>query len=678
MISPKATSSPVWRWPGVPLLFAGIFSWGMPWISPAENSKFPAAISQKAIELGFAPYIQWPADLDPERFYPVSKVRPGMKGVGKTVFEGIHTEEFQFVVLGVMHNFFADSDVVWIRLDSPRLREIGVVAGMSGSPVYIDGKMMGAIAYGYSFLREPIAGITPIEQMIRVLSVTTDQPHPPETGAIASNWEDARNAFQRDRLPETLRITPDSAREMGLPGAEAIPAEGMLLEPLGCPITISSSSPFVREQAHKLLSPAGLRLYFGGGRNGVGAASAASGASTLDRAERSNREIYPEKPPLVDGAALGVSLMRGALDISGIGTVTLVHGDRLVAFGHPMFGEGAVDVPMSSAVIFGIMPSIARPFKIGEPYEEIGSVRQDRMPAIGGVLNYKTPMMPMRVDLHVPAMGESRVFEYEILPDRYFGPILAFIGWLEAVSSADAMGGPVLVESRLRIHIGGGRVLERKELLSGDFYPVFLAAYPLINYLGNLFNNPYQRVRVEKIEIEATLRQRTDLAVVTEARLDRNAYRPGETANLRVWIQRWLGEISEITLPIAIPADLEEGSYSLTLLDGPGRERFEYQLRPYLARPLNLSQMIDGMEVAYPSNALYVTLSRPETGLALRGQAMPGLPDSVLSAMRDSVPSHQSVALSTRLLLEIRRQFPYEIGGTRSMRLQVDRRAGVR
>lgn len=677
MIAPQTTPSPALRLPGVPLLLAVLLALAVFGISPAESTSAPAAISPKAIELGFAPYIQWPADLDPERFYPVSKVRPGMKGVGKTVFEGIHTEEFQFVVLGVMHNFFADSDVVWVRLESPRLREIGVVAGMSGSPVYIDGKMLGAVAYGYSFLREPIAGITPIEQMIRVLAVTNDEPHPPETGAIASNWEDARNAFQRNRLPETLRITPDSARELGLPGMEAFPAEGMLIEPLACPLTISSSSPFVREQAQKLLSPAGMRLFFGGARHAAAPATS-SGASTLDRATRANREIYPEKPPIVDGAALGVTLMRGALDISGIGTVTLVHGNRLVAFGHPMFGEGAVDVPMTSAVMFGIMPSIARPFKIGEPYEEIGSVRQDRSPAIGGSMNFKTPMMPMRIDLHVPAMGESRVFEYEILPDRYFGPILAFIGWLEAVSSADAMGGPVTLESRLRIHVGGGRVLERKELLSGDFYPLFLAAYPLINYIGDLFNNPYQRVRVEKIEIEATLRQRTDLGVVMDARLDRNAYRPGETANLRVWIQRWLGETSEITIPVAIPAELEEGSYSLALLDGPGREQFEYQLRPYLARPLNLNQMIDGMEVAYPSNALYLVLSRPESGLALRGQSMPGLPDSVLSAMRDSMPAHQSVPLSTRLLLETRQQLPYEIGGSRSMRLQVDRRAGVR
>jgi len=650
----------------VPAIFAGA---GMALClsgSVAGAAPSVSANAAKAAALGFRDYVHWPEDVDPAQFFPVSKVRPGMRGVGRTVFEGAKIEEFEFEVLGVAHNFYPESDLVWVRVETPRLQNIGVVAGMSGSPVYLDGKMLGAVAYGYSFTREPIAGITPIEEMIRVLDVTDDKPHPPRSGAVATTWAEARSVMERWKEERSFLLRPADARSLGLPGADSIPVEGAPIEPLGMTLQISSTNPIVLGQANRMLSSYGLRVVSGAGLS--------SGLPSVRRVEDANREIYPEKPQVADGAALGVTLMQGSLTLSGVGTITYVHGDRLVAFGHPMFGDGEVDYPMATAIIFGIMPSIMRPFKIGEAFEEVGSIRQDRIPAIGGQLGYVTPKLPMIVRVKAPDMQEDRVFSYEVVPDKSFAPYYAMMAWTESVASADRPGGPMTLESTIRVHLTRGRTLERTDFLSGESLPVAIAGYQLADYLGNLMNNPFETVKVDRIEIGATIRQRLDLGIVVDSRLDRDAYRPGETARLRFWLQRWHGDVTPIDMFIQIPPDLEDGEYELRLLDGSARESLEYQLHPEWQKPLNVDQLIDGLQVGYPSNQLYLVLTRSISGMTLSGQQLPELPGSVQSAMKLTAPRYQTLPLNTRLVREVRKSFPYEVGGTRSHTLRVDRR----
>jgi hypothetical protein len=439
-------------------------------------------------------------------------------------------------------------------------------------------------------------------------------------------------------------------------------------------LQISSANPVVVNLANRYLSPYGFDVISMGGA-GTSSGIGAGVAGAKRRVKDANQEIYPEPPQVADGAALGVMLMQGDLILSGTGTITFVHGDRLVAFGHPMFAGGAVDYPMSTAVIFGILPSIMRPFKLGEVFEEIGSVRQDRLPAIGGQMGYVTPKMPMAVRIHAPDMKEgTREFHYEIVPDPYYGPYFAMVGWSEAVMSADRGGGPMTVDSFLRVRLADGRSLERRDFLSGDSMPVLATGYPLQEYIGNLLNNPYQTVKIESIEIDATIRQRLDLGVILDAELDRDVYRPGETASLRVWVQRWKKEIEDLSVPIPIPTDLDEGMYQVQLLDGAGRERLEYQLHPYLLQPLNIDDLIDSMQFSYPSNGLYAVLLREGDGMSLGSNSLPDLPGSVASAMALSAPGFKTQPLSIELLGETTRFFSYEMGGRRSFPLVVSRK----
>jgi len=243
---------------------------------------------------------------------------------------------------------------------------------------------------------------------------------------------------------------------------------------------------------------------------------------------------------------------------------------------------------------------------------------------------------------------------------------------MDAIEANDRSSGPVTLESKLDIHLAGGRVISRRDFYSGDSTPVLIAGSRLLYHLGTLINNPFAPVKVERIEMQGRLRQRTDLAILINAELARPSYRPGETARIRLWVQQWQGGISELSIPFEVPRDLDDGSYSLQINDGSSRERMEYQRRPYLNQPMTLDQLIDRFQVAYPTNALYLTLMRPTQGLAVGDQPMPDLPGSVFGAMSQSARAHTTMPIQTVLIREIHKEFPYEIGGGRSLTLNVD------
>lgn len=672
----------------------------------AAQAAAPDDKRQRALAEGFSPLTPFPAEVDPSEFYPVSKVRPGMRGKGRTVFTGTKLDEFEFVVLGVNHNATAaGSDLIWVRLVTPKLKDIGVVAGMSGSPVYIEGRMLGAVAYGFGLSKEPIAGITPIEQMLRVYDLTNADPHPAGAGTTTTNWNDMRRAMLGGDPGENtafvpglvgggptsqrFRVTREAARTLGLPGADAVPAEGLDLEPLATPLMLSTSNPQVLRLAEQFFGRRGFTIASTPGRGPavpVASAGASAGAhpgvptvegdtaAIGDRVLKSQERMYPEKPSLVDGSAIAVTLMNGDLDMSAIGTVTLARGNRLVAFGHPMFGDGAVDMPMANAYMFDVMPSIARPFKLGEAHEIYGAVRQDRLPAIGGQIGVATPMFPMTVKVSAPEIGAERTFRYRVLPDRGYAPMLAAIGFLDAFGSVDRLGGYQTLETLTRVELANGRVLERADFRSAEGMATMATAMPLYDIVGELLNNQFSTMQIRSVSVEATIRQKLELLHLTHATADRPAYRPGETVRILIHTEHWRSEPKQIPAEFKLPDDLRDGTYRLRVCDGTVRMRIEGELRPWLGRPHNLDQLIDSLEISHPSNRVYLSLLDAQAGMAINGTPLPDLPDSVASALNSTTPSYQKTSLSARLIREQFLSLPSEIMGNGMISIRVDRK----
>jgi hypothetical protein len=388
----------------------------------------------------------------------VDEIRPGMKGYGKTVFKNNQIERFDVEIIGVLRNVFPKGDIILARLSGGPLRDMGVIAGMSGSPIYIDDRLIGAVAYGWSFSKEPITGITPIKEMLQVYDLTSSEPlHADEVSP--GTQAQATGSGERSALaPFRIQVSPEQLGQLDAP-LSSEPIASLTLEPLSTPLFVTSRHPSVLRELKQLFAPYNLTPILSG---------SASGSASI-------HDDIPVEP----GAALGVQLVAGDLDISAIGTVTYKKGNKLVAFGHPMFLSGNVDIPMASAYIYSILPSYYFPFKFGEVVRQVGSVRQDRWTAIGGILGHEAPMVPVSVKVHLPDQKQSKVFSYRVWEDRSFGPRLTVISLYESLLSTDKFQGDSAATINYTISLDDGRSITKSDFVSSDMGVPFSAAIPL-------------------------------------------------------------------------------------------------------------------------------------------------------------------------------------------------------
>ena len=296
--------------------------------------------------------------LQASHFMAVEELHRGMRGVGRTVFQGVQIDTFAVEILGVVQGGLgARQDLILARLSGGPVRVTGLIRGMSGSPVYVEGRLIGAVAYGWSFSKDPVCGITPIHQMLAIMERELAPGH------------------QRGGATTRIELDPAAAalvRQSGSPGEWTGP---IALEPLGTPVWISGMSPAASSVLREILLPLGLHMV-----------EAPGGQALVDAGT------------LEPGASLGVQLISGDMSATGIGTLTYVDGQHLLGFGHPLMLLGTTDMPMTSAYIHDILPSQALSFKIGAASLPIGAIRQDRALGIVGIMGQIPSMLPVRVD----------------------------------------------------------------------------------------------------------------------------------------------------------------------------------------------------------------------------------------------------------------------------------------
>jgi hypothetical protein len=325
---------------------------------------------------------------------PLSAIQPKMKGYGLTVFEGTRPERFDVEVIDVLRRFMPKQDLILIKTHHPRLDVAKVVAGMSGSPIYIDGKMIGAYAYGWTFAREAIAGVTPIENMIADI----DRPIPSEIYGWSLGLRGATSSRRESRPSASLdgesqRRSSGSAERYNLvahaesvASNRAVPRDGQTPRPVSTPLLLGGMSPLGTQIAEKLLGPLGFEPMQAGGDGG-------SLRSNPGKSAGASSARYE------DGSAIGVQLVRGDSSAMGLGTVTRVEGDRLVAFGHPMMQAGATVLPTAMAKVLWFLASEQRSFKIGMPIEPLGALVADRQASIVVSHSASAPVIPVHLEI---------------------------------------------------------------------------------------------------------------------------------------------------------------------------------------------------------------------------------------------------------------------------------------
>ena len=517
---------------------------------------------------------------------PLSEVKPGMVGEARTVFQGTVPEAFKVRVVSILRNFLPKQDVILVRAEDPRLEASGIAAGMSGSPVYVEGKLMGAIAYGWSFAKEPLAGVTPIESMLAEHE-RADRP-PPD--------------------PYQAQSLEPAAQEPARPGPAEAPT--LRLQPVAIPLSVTGASDASLAYLGDELQPFGLHPVRAGGAGEKVAAGT------------------PSPKALIPGAAVGVALMQGDMTTTAMGTLTYTDGKQVLAFGHPMMGIGAVNLPMVLGEIHAIIPSLASSLKMSSPIGEIGTITDDSKSGIVGTIGGHAGTVPVLVK--VTSKGVSKPpFKVAIARHRRLTPMLATMAVSTALGEAVLDVTDMVADVTTRLSVRGFAPIElRDQIFSNDsLAPRVLAMSHGMRALGDLLANPFAPAVVEKIEVDARVEFRADSAEIVALSAPGDRVRAGARLPLRVTLRPYAGAELTQTLDVDVPQALAGRTVKIEVAGGA-------QVKPEVPRAEDLRGFIENLRAYYPASSTVVSLTTRDDGAALRGRLIRNLPASALDTLK--------------------------------------------
>lgn len=584
---------------------------------------------------------------------PLADVRPGMQGVGRTVFEGARVDEFGVRILGVLENAVGPrQSLILARLEGGPLAETGVIAGMSGSPVFVDGKLIGAVAYSFPFGKAPIAGITPIGDMIEAAAsaaprAASSRLRPTDAGALAAPLDRAAVAAALRRpVPAVRSLDPGAFRGEPLPPG----LSGAALRPLALPLVFSGFEPDTFDWARGIFSAMGFAPVMGGG-----------GANAPGPV-----------PDLAPGAAVGVSLVEGDLDLSVTGTVTDIDQGRVYAFGHPFYNLGPTRFPLKRAWVYSVFPSLQVSWKIATTLDAVGTMDQDRATAISGLLGDAPRMIPVEVRLRSPRTGE-RTFRFRIVDDELFTPVLGYVSLLSVLQGHERAFGAATLRIDARLVLDGGREVRLHDVVASS-QPAQQAAAVLAGPLALLVGNDFEKVTLERVEVSTDAVETLETATLLRAWVDRPLpLRPGTVAPVKVQLRTHRGEIVTETLNVAIPTGAPAGSYTLLVADAATMDAVEQRemRQGFVAR--DMDHLLRTLNRLRSGNRIYARLTRPVGGAVVDGEYLPALPGSVLSVLTSADQGASVVPLPASPVWAGDLATERVVSGSRQITLSVER-----
>ncbi len=585
---------------------------------------------------------------------PIGEINPGMIGIGHTVFDGTRVEEFRVRILGVIENVMAPQrNLILARLEGGPLAETGVIAGMSGSPVYVDGRLIGAVAYALgSFSKEPIAGITPIEEMTDATALGGPRPAAARVDVQFPLTQDTLIAAFRKAL-NWNRPFASRAADVQLVGVDSIPGLGgreigPMLRPIATPLVMAGFEPELQATLGAAFQDQGFVP------SGGGAAATRPGEMPFDG-------------PLKPGDAVGVNFVSGDLLLGGTGTVTHIDGDRVYAFGHPMYNLGPTEFPMTRAYVYTVLPSLFSSTKLSTTGEVIGTILQDRATAIAGRLGAGPTLIPVTISLETER-GAARTFKFDVVRDQLFTPLMTFSALANTLISYERQFGTATYEVEGRLAIGGHDPITFANLFTGEGASNGAASY-VIAPLTALMNNELEKVDVESLDLTFRSAEEPRTATIERAWIDDPRPRAGRTVPLKVLLRTYRGAYLLRTIPIDSPANAR-GTPTVMATAGrrptPAETRetrtTQWRTVPQLVRTLNRTRRND---------TLYVRLLSSEPGAVVNGEPLPALPPSVMAVLEADRSTGSFSPLGTATLGEWELPTAHVISGVRTLTIPV-------
>jgi hypothetical protein len=584
----------------------------------------------------------------------VKDIRPGMVGIGHTVFDGTHVEEFKANILGVLENVIGPRrNLILAKLEGGPLANTGVIAGMSGSPVYVDGKLIGAVSYALgSFSKEPIAGITPIAEMTDSTAQGNIRPPGARVKVEFPLTREGLSAAFRKALTwnRPFAERPNDTELSGIASVAgmAAPQLGTLLRPIATPLVMSGFEPDLADM-------------FGSAFRDQGFIPTGGSVAGMHLGEK------PYEGPLKPGDAVGVMLVGGDLMLGGTGTVTHIDGDRVYAFGHPMYNLGPIGFPMTRAYVYTVLPSLFSSMKLSTTGEIIGTVFQDRAAAIAGRLGNGPRMIPITVSLE-STRASSQTFHFTVVNDPLFGPLMTYASILNTLGSYERQFGAASFSVKGSVKVQKHDAIALDNLFAGDQSSMGAAAY-IVGPLSALMSNDYEKVDIDGLDVTFGTTEEPKTATLERAWLDDPRPRAGRTVPLKVMFRTYRGEDVVRTLPIEIPYNAS-GSLSLLVSDG-GRLGMNEQREARAPQPRSVDQIIKTLNKGRRNNSLYIKLLGSDAGAVVNGELLSALPPSVLGVLEGDRNGGNFNPLHNATLGEWELPTEHAVAGSRTLTITV-------
>ena len=538
--------------------------------------------------------------LDKSKYISIDEIQPGMEAYCLTTYKGTEVEKFGLKVLDVVRNISPGRDAIMVQGTDERLIHSGPVAGFSGSPVYIQGRLAGALSFGWSYSKDPLYGVTPIEEMLEVGQIDCRQESATQMGFTL----DFTRAIDFARINKQLEAGL-AAGSSGGPGATALP----------CPLVTSGLPAAVVEKLNRQVQPFGLM--------------AVAGIGGSDNSQSDSSQLAP-------GASLVVPLVTGDITMAAVGTVTEVDGDKIYCFGHSLLGYGSIDLPMATGKVHTVVSNVVRSFKLASPVEIVGALRVDQAAAVLGQIGAKARMIPLeiRVDRYNDAV--RKVYNCKVADNRLFTPMVLGPAVAGAALNMGDLPPDHMIEYKVDIGLSGLNPITFENISTS--LGLNEITTEIVGSVIILLNNPYKKVAIESIDIDIRIAARNVISHIWSVNLSDSRVKAGDNIDVSVIVESFLAGKKEYRYSLKIPDDLAPGQYDLILCGSGDYYKFLRKAAPYKFTPQNFTTLVEAMNniLSIKRNRLYHLFALPPAGIAVEKALLPELPATKAMVLGDA------------------------------------------
>ncbi len=578
------------------------------------------------------------ADLvfDNDRYIPIDEIKPGMKGYALSVYSGINIEKFPIEVVSVVKNNSIGKNAILVMGTGPRFNHTGPVQGCSGSPVYINGKIAGALAFGWSYSKDPLYGVTPIAQMIKVGRI--DKGKPQKSGPVEHRI-DVSGPISLDIAYNSFLNSLKSEKPIGANG----------LGEIGFPMVTSLSRSACAEIA--------------GFGSVLGENLISSDMATMSAGKTQ------QEAKLKPGAVLAIPLVSGDIKMAAIGTVTDVIGDNVLAFGHAFTGRGRVNLPMASGFIHTVVANNVSSFKYGQSSQAIGAIKSDESTAVWGKIGETAPTIPVSITLNRFDVEKPKTYNCEIAVDPDYTPIL-----VQAIIAGVALerGGLPIYHSlkySAKINFDNGESLEFNNIASDS--GVYQLLKEVVGSVIILSDNPFHQSVINSIDVNMDLNDKSKMATIWDVNVSKTKLKSSETMNVLVTIDTFGSKKLQYDFDVKVPDNATKGDYILLVSGEKYFLEFEKRNLPYLYKADSFESMIKVIKRLSKerSDEIYCSLIFPPKGISIETAPLYSLPVSKQSPLID--PRHGMRVKKIGKWLVSKKKCGYVVNGMRKIKIEV-------